>query len=1557
MKKKALSLVLAFALLLSLTPALSGAAAAADDITVYVSVENAPVNGGAWTGSLFDGTEHNGYSVPGGASRSGDAIAVTLPAGSTAQAAIQAAWAAAGMTDKSAYAADYAPDTDVGSGKSVGVSDNYIQSVSGDGLSQSDPDSTYWAFTVFPYNSAAGAPSGTGVQPGVGIGSCHLSDQDTVRLLYTPVSTSTWAYDFSVYGGYTISTGSGNTAGDPAGFGFTAGSVSVDRGGYGVSGYTLTLLSGDSPSLTKLPGAEPGDTVTVYDAAGQTVGTDTVGGGGSFSISMGAPSDGAAYQMVIGQYRSAYAFTVRVVSPETVLSNTVGNYYQGGEGLNADLGSRSWQTVCAVYAAALGGGGYGDGALLPYSLPDSPGTTSDAALTIYALITGDMDAAQSHAENLAGGGALANPGYAYGLALNMLAVEAYNRAAGAADGYAAVSYDKAAAVSALLGMQDDCDSGTSGDIGYCSAYGGTVSTDLDSSAMALTALSLYTESDCAGVTAAADSLKTWMRENYAAAALSDFYSPANTAACLLWAISAVGDNVTDWRNEALGNPLELMLSYSLEDGGFYFGTPGSIDAGATDQATLALADYCGGRSLYTQLTRNPHRAIGDVTVYQVGGAGGINAGTRVALDAADTLADVMTKAGASGSCYAVDGSTVTKRAGTFSALANGMVFLAVPDTVTGLLYFQADGETAPGASTASAAFGGSADLTLVDLTLPSSDGGTADAASAAAPVPNCKVTSSGGALSGGSTDSDGKISLAPVDAQTTVTPYVSYTDYYSGTTTYYVDANGDGVKDAADAAATCALPATVRMASGSIQSKTVSVRVEGPTANVLYYPDFTVQGSGASVLTAADAVCDALGEKGISYDYSSGYLSSITLGGTTYSYNEDGAGSYWSFAYNDGYSQLGMGNVALHDGDSIVVYWTNAWGVTAASLDRTAWDLSGDDLTATVRDAGGSLIAGAAVTLSLSADFSGGVTAVSGADGVAAFDGLTGAQAAAAGTYYVRMEKVDGGGSPQILRLTPGATVTFTGGGASSDSGGGDTQTAQSVHVRVMNPYGSYLFNSTVGWFDGMTAYDALRSTGLSVTASGTDYGTYVQKIETYGEMDLGKNSGWVYAVNTAGYSDMDAADYPDVASSETGVDPDSYVLWRYTQDWSTDSYVSGSSGTGTAAGDAATLAPAVTASGGTAAVSLGASDLAAALAGAGDNGGAGVVIAPAISGTVNQVSVGLPTASLSSISGAGAGLTAETPVGSVTIPAAALASVASQAAGTTVTVSLAAVDAGSLTSAQREAVGNGQVYDISIFSNDTRIGRFDGSSITISLPYTLRDGEIADGVTVWYLNGRDELERMACTYDGASGRAVFTTTHLSNYVVGYAEPWENPFSDVAESDWFYSAVRYADQNGLLLGTGDGAFRPDGGMTRAMLAAVLYRLSGKPSAEPGSRYTDVPDGQWYTDAVRWACAGGILTGYGDGRFGTGDNVTREQLASALYRYAAYRNDAVTAAADLSAYTDAGSISVWARDAMAWANAQGLLLGRTATELAPSGTASRAEVAAVLLRFASTAAAT
>ena len=175
------------------------------------------------------------------------------------------------------------------------------------------------------------------------------------------------------------------------------------------------------------------------------------------------------------------------------------------------------------------------------------------------------------------------------------------------------------------------------------------------------------------------------------------------------------------------------------------------------------------------------------------------------------------------------------------------------------------------------------------------------------------------------------------------------------------------------------------------------------------------------------------------------------------------------------------------------------------------------------------------------------------------------------------------------------------------------------------------------------------------------------------------------------------------------------------------------------------------------------------------------------------------------------------------------------------------------------------------------------------------------------------------------------------------------PFTDVT-NHWAYSAIKRVYTRGLMVGMDEKTFAPDQQLSRAMLAVILYAMAGEPAVTGESPFTDVPAGCWYTDAIVWAAQNGIVSGFGDGTFRPNEAVTRAQAAVMLYGYAAFTGADVTARADLSAYSDAGQIPAWAMDAMQWANARRLIVGRDSSHLVPDGNTTRAEMAAILSAY-------
>ena len=177
-----------------------------------------------------------------------------------------------------------------------------------------------------------------------------------------------------------------------------------------------------------------------------------------------------------------------------------------------------------------------------------------------------------------------------------------------------------------------------------------------------------------------------------------------------------------------------------------------------------------------------------------------------------------------------------------------------------------------------------------------------------------------------------------------------------------------------------------------------------------------------------------------------------------------------------------------------------------------------------------------------------------------------------------------------------------------------------------------------------------------------------------------------------------------------------------------------------------------------------------------------------------------------------------------------------------------------------------------------------------------------------------------------------------------------NPFTDVSEKDWFYGDVMFVYENGLVLGTSKTLFSPHGTATRSMMATILWRMEGSPAPKGKNSFTDVEAGKWYADAITWTAENGIFAGYGKDKFGPDDPITREQLAAIFYRYADYKGYDLTVKGNLDKFKDADKITDYAKTAMQWAVGSGLVKGKSGNLLDPQGTATRAEIAAMLHRF-------
>ena len=252
------------------------------------------------------------------------------------------------------------------------------------------------------------------------------------------------------------------------------------------------------------------------------------------------------------------------------------------------------------------------------------------------------------------------------------------------------------------------------------------------------------------------------------------------------------------------------------------------------------------------------------------------------------------------------------------------------------------------------------------------------------------------------------------------------------------------------------------------------------------------------------------------------------------------------------------------------------------------------------------------------------------------------------------------------------------------------------------------------------------------------------------------------------------------------------------------------------------------------------------------------------------------------------------------------------------------------------------EAFSLAIISENLLIKDFGGLA-TVSLPYELKEEEKTEAVAVWRWDDGRYVMEMPSTYNLDTKLATFETNRFSVFLVGLV----NPFIDVLKEDWFYDSVCYAYARGLMQGTDNKIFSPQEITSRATIVTILWRMENEPVITSNNYFSDVADDMWYKDAVTWAAENGIVEGY-EGNFDPENAITREQLASVLYRYAKHKNYETKARRDFSGFID--KPFVWDIESMEWALASGLIKGDDYGALNPAGSATRSQAATILQRF-------
>ncbi|MDD3347211.1 S-layer homology domain-containing protein [Oscillibacter sp.] len=506
-----------------------------------------------------------------------------------------------------------------------------------------------------------------------------------------------------------------------------------------------------------------------------------------------------------------------------------------------------------------------------------------------------------------------------------------------------------------------------------------------------------------------------------------------------------------------------------------------------------------------------------------------------------------------------------------------------------------------------------------------------------------------------------------------------------------------------------------------------------------------------------------------------------------------------------------------------------------------------------------------------------------------------------------------------------------------------DTTTSPStfpVFISVADPQGStYLTKTGYTVSSGTTAYELLCMTDLEVEASFSQFGAYVKRIEGLGEYDEGSQSGWMFRVN---------GEFASESASSVTLRSGDYVEWLYTRDLGSDVGQSYNPATGSGS----VIRTDASVSKGVASVSVTAKEMSDAIASVKTRGGETITIQPSNIGEAGTVSVTMPKSAVQSIvSGTNAALVIETAHGTVSIPSKALKAIAAQASGSSIEIIIAKKDAALAETLTGRELTAPCIAEVSICSNGEKLTSFDGQELTIELAVDAKRFSVGSSYRAYIISDDGKVERThgQCVKSGSVPVVRISTGHLSTFVVTAEAPL--PFTDV-DGSWALDAIQYVYDHDLMQGSTATTFGPNGTTTRGQIVTILWRMAGSPAAGKTS-FRDVADTAYCAQAIAWACENGLANGYADATFRPNAPITREQMAAFLFRYAQLMKYESSARADLSVFTDAAQVSAYAQEALAWANAAGLVGGTGKTTLTPQGNATRAQVAVILQRFCET----
>lgn len=336
-----------------------------------------------------------------------------------------------------------------------------------------------------------------------------------------------------------------------------------------------------------------------------------------------------------------------------------------------------------------------------------------------------------------------------------------------------------------------------------------------------------------------------------------------------------------------------------------------------------------------------------------------------------------------------------------------------------------------------------------------------------------------------------------------------------------------------------------------------------------------------------------------------------------------------------------------------------------------------------------------------------------------------------------------------------------------------------------------------------------------------------------------------------------------------------------------------------------------------------------------------------------NNLSANLPKATVAElVKEQVKGVSLNTDLGKMSLDLETLKTIQKQV-GADVNVSVKKVDNSTLSAQAKAVVGNRPVFDFAITgTNGTKVTNFEDGKITVSIPYTLDAREKAENVVAYYIDNEGKVQEMPnCVYDEKTKTLSFVTDHFSMYAVGYKADTATTFTDIA-THWAKEEIQFVTEKGLFSGTAQGKFSPNVSMTRGMFVTVLGRLAkADVSSYTNSSFTDVKKNAYYSPYIQWAGEKGIVKGISETGFAPDQSITREQMAVIMASYAKATGFELPQVNKESTFADNGQISSYAKEAVKQMQMAGILDGKDGNKFDPKGTATRAEVSAVLKRFA------